>query len=173
MKILKYQLAVLCALLFLSAPAFSQLTSGNITGTVYDQSGATVPGATVVARDVATNIENATTTTSSGGYRFENLPIGTYNITVTAGGFNKAEVNGVTVELNQTVTTNATLTMGQAATTVEVSAASAAIDTTTAQIQTTYQPNSWLIFRRRAAGSGSGRYQSIAVERGCHDQRRA
>jgi hypothetical protein len=154
MKILKYQLVVVFALLFLSAPAFPQLTSGNITGTVYDQSGATVPGATVIARDVATNIENTTTTTSSGAYRFENLAIGTYNITVTAGGFNKAEVNGVAVQLNQTVTTNATLTIGQAATTVEVSAAAAAIDTTTAQIQTTYQAKQLADLPSASTGTG-------------------
>ncbi len=154
MKILKFQMAAICALLFLSGAAFAQLTSGNITGTVYDQSGATVPGATVVARDVATNLENTTTTTSSGGYRFENLPIGTYNITVTAGGFNKAEVNGVAVQLNETVTTNATLTIGQAATTVEVSSAAAAIDTTTAQIQTTYQAKQLADLPAASTGTG-------------------
>ncbi len=154
MKIFKNQLLAVFAFVFLSAPAFPQLTSGNITGTVYDQSGATVPGATVLARNVATNLENTTTTTSAGGYRFENLPIGTYNITVTAGGFNKAEVNGVNVQLNQTVTTNATLTVGQAATTVEVSAAAAAIDTTTAQVQTTYQAKQ--LADLGAASSGTG-----------------
>ena len=108
----------------------------------------------MVARDLATNVESATTTTSAGGYRFENLPIGTYNITVTAGGFNKAEVNGVNVELNQTVTTNATLTIGQAATTVEVTESAASIDTTTAQIQTTYQAKQLADLPSASTGSG-------------------
>ncbi len=154
MKTLKYQLVAVCALLLLSMPAFPQLTSGNITGTVYDSSGATIPGATVVARDLATNIESATTTTSAGGYRFENLPIGTYNITVTAEGFNKAQVNGVNVELNQTITTNATLSIGQASTTVEVTESAAAIDTTTAQVQTTYQAKQLADLPSASSGSG-------------------
>ena len=154
MKILKFQLVALSALLLLSVAAFSQLTSGNITGTVYDQSGATVPGATVAVRNVATNVENSTTTTSAGSYRFENLPIGSYNITVSAGGFTKAEVSGINVQLNQTVTANATLAVGQAATTVEVTEAAAPIDTTTAQIQATYQAKQIADLPSASTGTG-------------------
>ena len=150
MRFFKFQFAVLFAALFCCVPLFAQQTSGNITGTIYDQSGATVPGASVVATEVATGIAKTTDTTSSGGYRFENLPIGAYNITVTAGGFTKAEVKGVSVVLNQTVTTNATLAVGQSATTVEVTEAAASIDTTTAQIQTTYRQSSLWIFPRQA-----------------------
>src|SRR6185437_4198480 len=107
MKFLKLQIGLaLTALLFFSLPAFSQLTSGNITGTIYDQTGATVPGATVVAHNTATGVDSNTTSTSSGDYRFENLPVGTYTVTVTAPGFSKAEVGNVAVRLNQTVTTN-------------------------------------------------------------------
>jgi len=128
----------LTGVLLLCLPSFAQLTSGNIAGTVFDPSGATIPAAAVVARNVATNVEKTTESTSSGGFRFENLPVGTYNITVTAGGFSKAELNGVRVQLNQTITANATLSVGQAATTVEVTEAAASIDTTTAQVQSTY-----------------------------------
>ena len=153
MRSLKFQFAVLLAALFCS-PLFAQQTSGNLTGTIYDPSGATVPGATVVATDVATGIAKTTDTTSAGGYRFENLPIGAYNITVTAGGFAKAEVNGVTVQLNQTVTTNATLALGQSATRVEVTEAPVSIDTTTAQIQTTYQAKQFADLPSASTGSG-------------------
>ncbi len=154
MKFFKFQLGVLFAALLMSFPLIAQLTSGNIQGTVYDPSGATVPGATVVATDVATGVSKTAQTTSSGGYRFENLPVGTYDLNVTAGGFNKAEVKGIGVQLNQTVTTNATLAVGQSATTVEVTEAAASIDTTTAQIQTTYQAKQLADLPAASTGTG-------------------
>jgi hypothetical protein len=131
--------AFLATLLFASLPAFAQLTSGNIVGTVFDQSGATIANATVVATNEATGVTRATQSTSSGTYRFENLLVGVYDITVSADGFTKSETKGLTVNLNQTLTSNSTLTVGQTAvTTVEVTEAAAAIDTTTAQIQDSY-----------------------------------
>src|SRR5579875_779332 len=139
MRILKAQFALLLVtLMLLVLPAFGQLTSGNITGTVFDPTGATVPGATIVATHDATGVQSTTTSTSAGDYRFENLPIGKYTITVTAGGFNKAEVRNVTVDLNVTITANVNLAIGHASTTVEVAETSAPIDTTTAQVQSTY-----------------------------------
>src|SRR5690242_777517 len=140
MRFLRMQLGVvLAALIVFSLPTFAQLTSGNVTGTVFDPTSATVPGATVVARNTATGVENTTTSTSAGGYRFENLPIGTYTISVTAPGFTKAEVENVRVELNATVTANLTLAIGQATTSVQVTEATAPIDTTTAQVQTLFE----------------------------------
>ncbi len=128
---------VLGALFVLSLPMLGQLTSGNIQGTVYDPSGAILPGATVVARNIATGVENTTQSTSAGQYRIQNLLAGKYSVTVDASGFSKSVVNGISVEINQTVTANVTMQIGRAATTVEVSTAATNIDTTTAQIQTT------------------------------------
>ncbi|MBV8068999.1 MAG: TonB-dependent receptor [Acidobacteriaceae bacterium] len=128
----------LIALLLFQLPVCGQLTSGNLAGTVYDPAGATVPGATVTAHNDATGVDTSTTSTSAGAYRFDNLPIGTYTLNVTATGFKNAQVRNITIALNQTVTNNVQLTIGQAATTVEVSEAFVQIDTTTAQVQTTY-----------------------------------
>ncbi len=128
----------LAALLILSLPLLSQLTSGNLTGTVYDPTGATVPAATVVAHNAATGVDATTNSRSGGEFRFENLPIGTYTITVTAPGFSKAEVGNVNIQLNQTITTNVKLAIGKASTTVQVSEAAPPIDNTTAQVQTAY-----------------------------------
>jgi Carboxypeptidase regulatory-like domain len=127
----------LCSLTGL--PAFGQLTSGNLVGTIYDQSGATVPGASVAAINAATNIENKTVSGSAGEYRFSNLPVGSYTLSVEAPGFTKTVTQGVAVQLNLTGTSNITLGLGKAATTVEVSGVAAAIDTSTAQIQTTFE----------------------------------
>jgi hypothetical protein len=146
--------AVLITLSVLNLPLFAQLTSGNITGVVYDPSGATIPNATVIAHNDATGLENKATSTGAGDYRFENLPVGTYTIFVNATGFTKSEVKGVNVELNVTVTRNLTLQIGQAATTVEVAESAVAIDTTTAQIQTTFDTKQITDLPNTATGSG-------------------
>lgn len=155
--------AVLAAAAFLAVPAFGQVTSGNITGTVYDSTGATVPGATVVAHNTNTGADTTTTTTGAGDYRFENLPVveqqgggarGSYTLIVTAPGFQKAEVRDVQVELNVTVTRNVTLAVGQATATVEVSESAVAIDTTTAQIQTSFDTKQIMDLPNTATGSG-------------------
>ncbi len=155
MDFLKLRLGMLfSALLLLSAPAFPQLTSGNITGTVYDPSGATVPGATVVAKNDATGVESTVTSTSAGDYRFENLLVGTYSLTVDASGFVKSQIKGINVQLNQTVTTNVKLAVGQSATTVEVTESAVAIDTTTAQIQNSFEARQVSELPSTATGSG-------------------
>ncbi|MBV9155545.1 MAG: TonB-dependent receptor, partial [Acidobacteriaceae bacterium] len=87
-------------------------------------------------------------------YRFENLPVGTYTITVNAAGFAKSEVQNVSVELNQTVTTNVTLAVGKSTTSVEVSTAAVAIDTTTAQVQSTFETKQITDLPVTATGSG-------------------
>jgi hypothetical protein len=130
--------AAILALMAVAMPLLGQLTSGNVVGTVYDPVGAVVPGAAVVAVNTGTGVSASTSSTSSGDYRFANLPVGTYNISVSAPGFTKAEVGNVNVQLNQTVTTNLKLAIGQSSTTVQVSEAAAPVDTTTAQVQTTY-----------------------------------
>jgi len=154
MRFLRTPWAALAAFLALGLPLVAQLTTGNITGTVFDPTGATVAGATVVAHNTATNVENTTTSTSSGDYRFENLPVGTYTISVEAAGFTKAQIQNVLVQLNQTVTSNVTLQIGQASTKVEVTESAVAIDTTTAQIQSTFETKQITDLPNTATGSG-------------------
>ncbi|HZS57338.1 MAG TPA: carboxypeptidase regulatory-like domain-containing protein [Bryobacteraceae bacterium] len=117
----------------------AQSTSGNIAGTIYDQSGATVPNASVSALNTGTGVTKATVATSSGQYRVPDLPVGTYTLHVSAPGFATAEVTNVSVVLNQTVTSNVTIQVQKTSTSVEVSTAAPAIDTTTAQVQTTFE----------------------------------
>jgi hypothetical protein len=80
--------------------AIAQSTSGNMAGVVYDPSGATVPGASMTARNEATGIESTTRSTSSGQYRLDNLPVGSYELSVSAAGFSRADSTGVLVALN-------------------------------------------------------------------------
>jgi hypothetical protein len=118
--------------------AYGQAISGNIVGTVVDSSGAAVTGADVVAHNVATGVNSSGKTNSTGGYRFDNLPIGAYEITAKASGFQTTTLR-VDVQLNKSGTANITLTPGSASTTIEVAGVAETLDTTTAQIQTTYE----------------------------------
>jgi hypothetical protein len=133
---------------------FAQLVSGNLTGTVYDASGAIVPGATVVAHNDATGVENTTKTTSAGEYRIVDLPPGTYTVTVAAAGFLKSELKSVEVQLNVTATNNFSLQLGTSAQTVEVSASAVAIDTTTSQLQNTFTTQQMMDLPTASSGSG-------------------
>jgi hypothetical protein len=118
-------------------PMLGQVTSGSIVGTVYDPSGATVPNATITATNTQTGVQTSATSTSAGDYRLNNLPVGSYSLTVDAGGFSKI-TKDVMVVLNQIVTANFTLALGATATSVEVTDVGIAIDTSTAQIQNTF-----------------------------------
>ena len=118
---------------------FGQATDGIIVGNVVDPAGAVIPNATVTALNQATGVQYTSTTNISGDYRFNNLPIGTYDIDATSGGMRPAKLAGVTVELNRTTTANFKMAIAGASTLVDVTDASAAIDTSTAQIQTTFK----------------------------------
>ncbi|MBI4905107.1 MAG: TonB-dependent receptor [Acidobacteria bacterium] len=118
--------------------ASGQASDGNLVGTLTDQSGAAIPEANVDAVNAATGVKTSTRTNNVGVYRFNNLLVGQYNITITASGFLSQTIRNASVELNRTNTVNATLQVGTVSTTVEVSEAAAAIDTTTSQLSSTY-----------------------------------
>src|SRR5262245_61915 len=137
-KYMAFMAVLLAALAVSPNNTFGQATDGNIVGTVLDASGATVPNATLELENLATGARFTTHSDQNGLYRFNNIPIGTYRITATAGGFNKAALDKVSVELNKTTTANFTLQVGGVSETVTVTEAAALIDTTTAQVQSTY-----------------------------------
>jgi hypothetical protein len=112
--------------------ALAQTFRGGINGTVTDQSGAVVPGAAIDAVEVATNVSHKTISSSGGEYSFQELPLGTYSVTVTASGFQTAKVSSVPVAAGVIYTLPVKLNIASAGTeTVEVSAAAYTLDTTT------------------------------------------
>jgi hypothetical protein len=118
--------------------AWCQAISGDLVGTVTDSSGAVLPSAQVVAVNTETGVKTTASTNTSGAYHIANLPVGSYNITATNSGFNPDTVNNFAIELNKSETLNLTLSVGSTATTVQVSEAAVALDTTTAQINSEY-----------------------------------
>jgi hypothetical protein len=143
-------IALLCA----ACAVFAQSVNGDLAGTVYDASGATIPNANIVGKNDATGVETTTKTTATGEYHLANLPPGTYTITVTAPGFTKAQIRAVEVVLNKTSTTNVKLDVGANVETVEVSASAATIDTTTASVQNSFSSTSIADLPIASGGAG-------------------
>jgi hypothetical protein len=129
------------SILILSVGANAQTFRGAINGTVTDPSGAVVPEAQVHAIDTATGIEHTTVTTSDGQFSFQDLPLGTYKVTVSASGFPNNTVDNVVVTAGSIYTLTVKLTMAQQVTAVEVSAAAVTLDTTS-QTETMTLPDS-------------------------------
>jgi hypothetical protein len=113
-----------------------QAVSGNIIGTVTDQSGAAVPGATVSVANVNTNATYQASTNDSGNYTAANLPAGSYTVTVTKPGFQKFVQQNVTVLVSQSARVDASLKIGAATQEVTVSSAPPGIETDRAVVQT-------------------------------------
>src|SRR6266571_2111360 len=104
-----FVLLILLTLIGFQPAVFAQTIDGNIVGTVVDPSGATVPNAMIEITNTATGIKTTTKTGTDGLYRFNNLPVGNYDINVTAAGFATSGLKNVAVELNKTATANITM----------------------------------------------------------------
>jgi hypothetical protein len=156
-RFLAFVFAFFCVLAAGVGAAYGQATSGNLTGTVIDPSGAAVNGATVEAVNVATQQTITTTTKVAGEYRFADLPAGTYKIIVSAAAFKTTTVDNIPVDINKTGTTNIKLEVGSGSTAVEVSGIAPPVDTSTAQLQTTYTERlSQDLGLTSAGGAGAG-----------------
>src|SRR5258707_14324037 len=118
-------LAVGCLALLTVLGAFSasaQTSNGTIVGTVLDKSGSAVPKAKVTGSSSELGVVREFTTDSTGSYRLENLPPGSYAVTVEADGFSKFQVSKVQVKGSLEVTVNASLEIGSLANTITVEA---------------------------------------------------
>ena len=130
--------AFLLLLLALCSAVFAQTSNGTLVGTVLDTTGAAIANAKIEATNTGTGVAVAVTSGANGEYRVGNLLAGTYSVTGSATGFSNASIGNIAVEANRTVTQNITLSVGQVSTNVEVTSAPAVIDTTTANIQNTF-----------------------------------
>ena len=118
MRVRIFLVFVLLAAISLSAQTFR----GTILGTVTDPSGAVVAGAKVTVKNTGTGLERASETSGDGSYSIPELPIGTYNVTVTQSGFQTFVATGVTVDVATERRVDASLKTGEVSTRVEVSA---------------------------------------------------
>jgi hypothetical protein len=124
------------ASLFFSVAAFGQANQGAIAGVVEDSSGAVVPNAKLTATGKSTGTVYQTVTTSSGSYRFPNVRIGTYDITVTARGFKSPTLTDVLVQVATTTAVDVKLSAGAVNETVVVQADAPTLQSESSEVGT-------------------------------------
>ena len=111
-------LAVLCAVAIL--PVYGQSTSGSILGTVSDNSGAVMPGASVTATNLGTSDKRTAETDAAGNYRFVNLAPGRYRVESEVTGFKHMTRDEVVVQVESAVRIDLAMEIGAVTETVEV-----------------------------------------------------
>src|SRR5579862_2361664 len=113
-------LGVICLLIAVSAPMFSQTTTGRILGTVSDPSGAAVPGAAVVVTDTQRGSVRTVATDDSGNYFVTQLQPGVYKVRAEAKGFKTVDRVNIVIEVATDVRVDIALPTGQVSETVVV-----------------------------------------------------
>ncbi len=116
--------------LLLCSGVEAQDTTGKITGTVTDPSGAIVPNAKITVTNTATGISHDATTDQSGSYQVLQLPIGLYRVRAEAPGFQVTTVDSKTaLEINQTLRIDVKLEVGQVSSAVQVESNASMVET--------------------------------------------
>ena len=115
--------AMLAALVVagLPAAAMAQATRGTILGTITDQTGAAMPGVTVIATETRTNVSRDTVTNETGNFTFPNIPDGVYNIKAELQGFKTVVREAIRLAVNTSIRVDLALAVGELAETVTVS----------------------------------------------------
>lgn len=126
--------ATLLALASVCGVARTQVLYGSLTGNVTDPTGAAMPGAKIEAANRATGVSRQAETDVRGAYVFNNLQAGTYKVTTQAKGFQMATTENVVVNANEVRRIDFSMTISQAAQTVEVSAAATSLQTDKADV---------------------------------------
>jgi len=121
-------------LLWVAVPLMAQLDNGSLNGTVSDVSRAVVPGAKVVAVSAATGVRRQTTTSGAGTYQIPSIPIGVYTVSISKEGFRLAEFKDVELTVGQARTIDAQLAVGAIAEAVQVEAAVADVNRSSAEV---------------------------------------
>ncbi len=123
--------------LTLSVIALAQGTTSQIAGSVQDQNGAVISGASVTVKNAATGTEFKVNSSSSGTYTVPSLGSGVYTVTVEANGFKKVVVQDVKLDVGVPATVNVTLEVGAASESVVVQGGGEVLQTQSASISTT------------------------------------
>jgi hypothetical protein len=127
-------MAVLLALL--GRQVRGQVLYGSIVGNVTDASKASIPDAKVTLTQVETNQSHDVFTNPAGAYIYNNAPPGTYQVVISKTGFEAFTVKDIVVQTNVAVRVDATLSVGTATQSVEVTAEAAALQTDRADVHT-------------------------------------
>jgi hypothetical protein len=139
-KLLRVRLVTPCAALmvyvFLSLPAYSQVDTGSVRGVVTDPAGAVISGAKVTLTSEDTGLAVETVTSRDGNYSFSPVKVGTYKLQVEFANFKTAVERHISVDVQQVVGANFSLTPGSVVETVEVTAVAPLLQTQDASVGT-------------------------------------
>jgi hypothetical protein len=122
-------LAGLLVCLCCATTGFAQFDTATVLGSVRDATGAVVPKATVILKNVATGITQNVQTDEEGNYQFNNVKIGAYQIAAEAQGFAKAVADNIQVTVNARQRVDLTLKAGAVTETVTISAGAVQLET--------------------------------------------
>ncbi len=140
-KNLSKLLGASAAVILCGSSALAQTVTAAVTGNVTDPSGAVIPNAQVVVHNLDTGVDTKTTTDNAGLYRVSFLPIGRYQVTISASGFGSQTVPPFQLEALQTPTFNVKLTPGGGSETVDVSSAAPILNTSDPTLSGTFTAN--------------------------------
>jgi hypothetical protein len=120
------------AVLLLCSPLFSQGSSGRILGTITDQSGGVISGATVTVVDTDRGITRTLTTDDAGAFNAPNLTPGAYTVRVEAQGFKKLERQNIVLEVGKEIRVDLTVQPGSQTQTLTITESIPLVETTNA-----------------------------------------
>src|SRR3954449_7109742 len=129
-----FRTQLLAIALLLAANSNAQQTSSTLVGSVLDQSGGTVPGATITATETRTGVSRSTVTTSDGVYNLPYLTPGLYRVEASAQGFKKVVRENVELNVSSTVRVDVSLEPGAVTEVVNVTAEAPALQTDRAEV---------------------------------------
>src|SRR5829696_4334938 len=106
-----FRLGILLVLFLFVHTSDAQTTSANLSGSVTDPNGALIPSATVTATEAAMNVRRTTTTNSDGYFSMSSLPVGVYEVKMSATGFEARTFPSVVINVGQNITLDAQLSV--------------------------------------------------------------
>lgn len=130
------KLSTLLLALVCSGIALAQKSSGGVTGQATDATGAAVPNAAVTLVNKSTGFTRTAQTNGQGEYTFDDVPVGTYEVDVTAGSFQKQAIQGVIVNVASTARADVHLTNGNTTEVVTVEANAIQVQTDSGSLGT-------------------------------------
>ena len=114
-----------------------QRNTAGLYGRVTDPQEAAVPGAEITLTQVGTGIARAAQSNEAGDFEFATIPVGEYKLAVQKQGFSTVEQTGIVLQVNDNRRVDVSLRVGEVSTTVNVEAAAAAVDTSSATLKDT------------------------------------
>ncbi|ADW70958.1 TonB-dependent receptor [Granulicella tundricola] len=111
------------------APMLAQTFHGTVSGTVSDSSGAVITGANVQLVNPATGVILNATSSKAGEFNFQELPVGTYTLSISMSGFQSRKIEAIDVAVTKIENFPVVLSPGSASTEIEVTASGVQVDT--------------------------------------------